>query len=88
MRAAADLAVLGGHLSREEAEKIRQLLTDYGMETAVPAELDRGRIKDYLQIDKKTIAGRVFFVLPTEIGKVIITDQVDKNHIDEVLVSG
>jgi 3-dehydroquinate synthase len=88
MRAAADLAVLGGHLPREEAEKIRQLLTDYGMETAVPAELDRGRIKDYLQIDKKTIAGRVFFVLPTEIGKVIITDQVDKNHIDEVLVSG
>ncbi len=88
MRAAADLAVLGGHLRKEEAQRIRRLLESYDMPVVIPPELDREEIKEYLQIDKKTIGGHVFFVLPEAIGKVIITDQVREADIDSVLASG
>ena len=85
MRAAADLAVLGGHLSKEEAARIRRLLEEYGLPVIIPSTLDRTAIKQFLLADKKTIGGRVFFVLPEAIGRVRVTDEVDKAHIDEVL---
>ena len=49
--------------------------------------MDRQEIINYLKTDKKTIGGRVFFVLPTAIGKVVITDAVEENHIHRVLSS-
>ncbi|HEB70736.1 MAG TPA: 3-dehydroquinate synthase [Desulfobulbus sp.] len=85
MRAAADLAVLGGHLAKEEAARIRRLLEEYGLPVIIPSTLDRTAIKQFLLADKKTIGGRVFFVLPEAIGRVRVTDEVDKAHIDEVL---
>ncbi len=85
MRAAADLAVLGGHLSKEEAARIRRLLEEYGLPVIIPSTLDRTAIKQFLLADKKTIGGRVFFVLPEAIGRVRVTDEVDNAHIDEVL---
>jgi len=51
----------------------------------VPEHANFERLKGYLQTDKKTIGGRLFFVLPTEIGKVQITDDVDEGLIDQVL---
>ena len=87
MRAAADLAVLGGHLSKEEAVRIHRLLEGYGLPVTIPPALNRTVIKQFLQIDKKTIGGRVFFVLPETIGRVLITDEVERTHIDEILDS-
>jgi 3-dehydroquinate synthase len=81
----AGLAVRTGHLNRVEAEKIIQLVRDFSLPTTIPDGLDRKKIKGYLQTDKKTIGGRVFFVLPTRIGQVDITDQVDEADIDHVL---
>ena len=87
MRAAADLAVRCGLLDAEEAGRIRELLVAYGMPVQVPPELDRDEIRSYLQTDKKTMAGRVFFVLPEAIGRVRITDDVRPEDIDAVLDS-
>jgi len=88
MRAAADLAVLGGHLAQEEADRVRRLLEEYGLPVTIPPKLDRTAIKRFLQRDKKTIGGRVFFVLPESIGKVLITDQVSSEDVDTVLQDG
>ena len=85
MRAAADLAVLGGHLPQEDADRLCRLLEAYEMPVSIPPELDRNAIKQFLQTDKKTIGGRVFFVLPEAIGRVVITDQVEDSHVDQVL---
>jgi len=63
------------------------LISDFGLPVKIPGELDRQEITDYLKTDKKTVGGRVFFVLPTTIGKVIITDAVEENHILRVLNS-
>ncbi len=85
MVAAAEIAVRRSRLQPGEASQIKNLIRDYKMLISVPAELDRNQIKQYLLTDKKTIGGRIFFVLPTEIGKVIITDDVQEEDIDSVL---
>lgn len=85
MAAVAGLAVRQELLPRAEAEALRQLLIDYGLPVVIPPHFDRNRIKGYLKTDKKSIGGRPFFVLPTAIGKVVITDDVREELIDEVL---
>ena len=85
MAAIADLAVRTGHLPAADAERLKELLRAFAMPDTIPAHLDRQRIKGYLRTDKKTVGGRVFFVLPTKIGKAVITDQVAEEEIDAAL---
>ncbi len=85
MRAASDLAVLGKYCAPEDAVAIRRLLEDFGLPVEIPPGLDRSVIRRFLLTDKKTVGGRVFFVLPQKIGRVIITDKVASADIDEVL---
>ena len=85
MMAAAGLARGKGLLAAAEAERLATLIADYGLPVTIPAELDRMAIKSYLKTDKKAVGGRPFFVLPTTIGKVIITDEVDGALIDQVI---
>ena len=85
MRIAADLAVRCGHLAEGEAERIRSLLVSYGLPVTIPKEIDCSKIRDYVQRDKKNVAGTIFFVLPTTIGKVVVTSDVDSGDIDAVL---
>jgi 3-dehydroquinate synthase len=63
------------------------MLEAYGLPTTIPPELDRAQIRRYLQADKKSIGGRVFFVLPEAIGRVRITDQVDPADLEAVLAA-
>jgi len=85
MRAVAELALLEGYTDKSVVEKISELLRQYRLPVAVPPELDRNAIRQYIRADKKTIGGRIFFVLPEAIGKVLITDQVNDADIDAVL---
>lgn len=85
MVAAARLAVLNNQLSENDAERVIQILSSYGMPTEVPEGLDRKRIKEYLLTDKKAVAGNVFYVLPTRIGDTVFTDQVSEEQVDQVL---
>jgi len=85
MAAAAELAVLKGILNPREKERIMNLLQEFGLPVAIPEEYDRKRIQELLLADKKTIGGRVFFVLPTTIGKVIITDEIETEMLTKVL---
>jgi len=71
--------------SEAEAERLRKLITGFGLCVRIPRELDRTRIREYLKTDKKAVAGKPFFVLPTAIGKVIITDEVPEELINQVL---
>ena len=85
MQAVAELSVRCGYADKGVAAKIAELLHQYRLPTEIPSGLDRAALRRYLQADKKTIGGRVFFVLPEAIGKVRITDQVDDADIDAVL---
>ncbi|MDF1577887.1 MAG: 3-dehydroquinate synthase [Desulfobulbales bacterium] len=85
MVAANELAVGKGLLAGESAARIRELLVGYGLPVGIPPEYDRGRIKEYLKTDKKSVGGQPFFVLPVEIGRVIVTDQVEEELLDRVI---
>jgi 3-dehydroquinate synthase len=63
----------------------RALIAKCGLPTQLPAGIDLGAIVAKLQTDKKVKAGQVRFVLPTEIGKVAVTDQVTPAIIHPVL---
>lgn len=85
MVAALRLAVSSGLCKRKEAGRVATLIHAFGLPTEIPEDMDRERIKNYIKTDKKSIAGSVFYVLPTTIGKVLITNEVSEKQVDEVL---
>ena len=85
MVAVNGIAVGKGLISHETASQVRQLIGGYGLPVEIPAGYDCSEIKGYLKTDKKTIGGRPFFVLPTRIGKVVITDDVAEDLVDQVI---
>ncbi|MCP3892122.1 MAG: 3-dehydroquinate synthase [Desulfobulbaceae bacterium] len=88
MQAVARMAVLSGHSTQSEMSEVEEILKAYELPLDIPNEFDIAQLKKYLLADKKTVGGRVFFVIPEQIGKVIITDKVKPEHIDAVLNNG
>ncbi|MBU0481844.1 MAG: 3-dehydroquinate synthase [Proteobacteria bacterium] len=85
MVAVNQLAVGKNIFTAADAAKVRDLLSAYGLPVAIPDGYDCREIRGYLKTDKKTVGGRTFFVLPTGIGKVIITDDVSDALIDKAV---
>ena len=85
MVAALRLAVSSGLCKRKEAGRVATLIHAFGLPTEIPEDMDRDLIKKYIKTDKKSIAGSVFYVLPTTIGKVLISNEISEEQIDEVL---
>ncbi|MBL4901426.1 3-dehydroquinate synthase [Desulfocapsa sp. AH-315-G09] len=85
MVAALRLAVSSGLCKRKEAGRVATLIHSFGLPTEIPEGMDRERIKSYIKTDKKSIAGSVFYILPTTIGEVIITNELTEEQIDAVL---
>ena len=85
MQAVAQLAVRCGIAPPETAAELEKLLCAYELPVAIPGEYDAVSLRAYLQTDKKTVGGRVFFVLPETLGQVRITDQVAEADVDAVL---
>ncbi|MDR9500717.1 MAG: 3-dehydroquinate synthase [Desulfurivibrionaceae bacterium] len=77
MVAVNTIAVGKGLLAAEKAQRVKDGLQGFGLPVAIPPELDRRQMTELLKSDKKSVGGRPFFVLPIQIGKVIISDEVD-----------
>jgi 3-dehydroquinate synthase len=71
MLAATRLAELTGHLDRAAGLRIAQAVQEYGPLPEVK-DLNADRLLARLASDKKTMQGKVHFVLPTEIGCVTV----------------
>ncbi|MEM7593429.1 MAG: 3-dehydroquinate synthase [Cyanobacteria bacterium P01_A01_bin.83] len=76
MVAAGKIAVQMGLWTAEEAQRQDNLISKAGLPTKIPNGLNPQAIITALQNDKKVEAGKVRFILPTKIGKVIISDRV------------
>lgn len=85
MVAAARISVMKSLLTEAKVDEIINLLTKYQLPTEVPADLDRKLIKSYLLTDKKRIGAKTSYILATDIGSVMITDEVSLAEIDAVL---
>jgi 3-dehydroquinate synthase len=92
MVAAGQLAIALGLWPQEAADRQQRVIQAAGLPTQLPAQLANPdaveQILATLQSDKKVLSGKVRFVLPTQIGSVIVTDQVDAETIRTVLISG
>lgn len=85
MVAAGQLAAELNMWTRDDAKRQDALIQKAGLPTQLPAGVDIEAIVDALQTDKKVKAGKVRFILPTQIGTVTITDQVPSDTITQVL---
>ena len=87
MVAAGKIAVAMGLWTAKEAQRQDALISKAGLPTDIPPELAIADILETIKSDKKVKAGKVRFILPTAIGKVIITDQVTPEIISEAISS-
>ncbi len=85
MVAAGKLAVEMNLWTESEAQRQDKLLDKVGLPTKIPDYLNVEKIIANLQNDKKVQDGKVRFVLPTSIGKVIITNQVTNEILNKTL---
>ena len=84
MVAAGQIAVQLKMWKQEEAQRQDALIQKTGLPTQLPSGLDIEAIIDSLQTDKKVKDGKVRFVLPTQIGKVKITDETNEVPADVI----
>ncbi|MBN3895738.1 MAG: 3-dehydroquinate synthase [Nostoc sp. NOS(2021)] len=85
MVAAGQIAVDLGLWQKEDTERQNALIQKTGLPTQLPSGVDIEAIIEALQLDKKVKAGKVRFVLPTEIGVATVTDEVPSDIIRQVL---
>jgi 3-dehydroquinate synthase len=85
MIAATELARLRGMLSSADTGKIIQAIHEYDP-LPDPSDLDPDRLIQRLGSDKKTIAGKTHFVLPTAIGKVSIESGIEPALVRQAIV--
>ena len=84
MRAAVYLAESTGHLSAEDSVEILNLIRLYG---PIPAldDISAENLFARLVHDKKTVQGKVHFVLPVRIGEVTVVSGVDERLVSEAI---
>lgn len=85
MVAAGQLAATLELWRQENCDRQLALIQKAGLPTEIPADVELDDILVSLQSDKKVEAGKVRFVLPTQIGTAIVTDQVPATTIQQVL---
>jgi 3-dehydroquinate synthase len=83
--AAGAIATSLGFWAEAEQAKQQILIEKAGLPQKLPAGVDLDAIVAALSKDKKVTDGKVQFVLPTMIGKAIVTDQVTAETVSKVL---
>lgn len=80
MRAAVYLAEVTGRLSAEDSVDILNTIDSYGPLPSLEG-ITAGALAARLRSDKKTVKGRVHFVLPERIGQVVIVRDLDEKVV-------
>jgi shikimate kinase / 3-dehydroquinate synthase len=65
---------------------VEGLLTAIGLPTCVPRGLSADAILDVMGTDKKRVNERLRFVLPRDIGDVVVVDEVSRREVLDVLM--
>ncbi len=85
MYAEAELSRLLGLISDTEVQRIRDLITAYGLPAVVPGDFPFERFFDAMHLDKKSVAGSLRFVLPVQIGRVILRSDLPESLLHEAV---
>ena len=78
------LAVKVGLMNEEEALRVKNLLEKYDIPTSYSIK-DVEDFYEHFFLDKKSLDNKIKFILPKGLGDCVITDEVSKNDVIEVL---
>lgn len=84
MRAATLLAERLGHLAAPEAARINGVIAKYGPIPKLDG-ISAAKLAARLRSDKKTVGGKIHFVLPVKIGEVRMVTGVDEGLVQECI---
>ena len=84
MLVAAELATARGALAERDKKALADLIAGLGPLPPV-ADVSAAQILDVVQHDKKVVAGRLHFVLPTAIGAATIVEDVVEKELRDAL---
>lgn len=84
---AAQLAIRMGRIDESVPNRQSNLLSALGLPTRLPEtmKLAAASILDRMKLDKKSVGGRLRFVLPTRLGHVELVDSVPEEVVRSVL---
>ncbi len=82
---AADLSQRQGWLSDADCSRVVKLIAQAGLPTEVPSDLSAPRMRELMQGDKKTTAGRVRLVLYRSLGDAILSSDYDDGLLMDTL---
>lgn len=81
---AADFAARTGRLPPADAERVRALVLRAGL-PADPPRIGSEQMLELMGMDKKVAGGRLRLVLPTAIGRAIVTDDWPREALERLL---
>jgi len=84
MLVAAELSVARGALAEGDRKALADLIASLGPLPPI-ADIPIGQIMEAMRHDKKMVAGRLHFVLPTAIGATAIVDDVTEKEMTKAL---
>src|SRR5438132_4057060 len=84
MLVAADLAAARGALADRDKKALADLIAGLGPLPAI-GDVSTAQVLEAMQHDKKMVAGRLHFVLPTSVGSSTIVDDVTEQEMRGVL---
>jgi 3-dehydroquinate synthase len=85
MLAAGAIAVALGFWQQPDQTAQLKVISKAKLPHAFPRYLNANTVMAAMAQDKKVVGGKIRFVMPTEIGKAIVTDQVDTATIAKIL---
>jgi 3-dehydroquinate synthase len=86
MLVAAELAVMRGALAADARERLASLIVQMGPLPPI-GDLGAPEVLDAMKRDKKVIAGRLHYVLPTAIGSTKVVTDVTEDELSAALIS-
>lgn len=85
MHLEAKLAEIIGLIDKDKVSEIKGLIDDYGLPSELPNDINLDKLISHMEMDKKVLAGKMNFILPENIGKVIIYKDVNPRDIKRAL---
>jgi 3-dehydroquinate synthase len=83
----AMLSHLLGFVGKEQVMRIKAIIDAFGLPSEMPPEISVDSLLASMQLDKKTVAGQLKFILPEKIGAVRIHKGISEKAIRESLLT-
>jgi 3-dehydroquinate synthase len=85
MLVAAALGVMRGALAERDRQALAALIASLGPLPPI-ADIEVAQMLEPMRLDKKIVAGRLHFVLPTAVGATVIVDDVTEKELTDALL--